>query len=168
MNTFEPKSTIISFSVNGERREAIIEGPQVTLAELIRDKLDLTGTKESCRCAECGACTVLCDGKPILSCSTLAVSVRDKEITTIEGLSKGANLHPLQKSFIELNGIQCGFCTPGMILMAKAFIEENDDPTDEEIREAIGGNICRCTGYVKIVEAIKVAAQRKREGGEWW
>ena len=94
--------------------------------------------------------------------------MRDKEITTIEGLSKGANLHPLQKSFIELNGIQCGFCTPGMILMAKAFIEENDDPTDEEIREAIGGNICRCTGYVKIVEAIKVAAQRKREGGEWW
>ncbi len=168
MNTFEAKSSIMSFSVNGEKREVIIEGPQVTLAELIRDKLDLTGTKESCRCAECGACTVLVDGKPVLSCSTLAVTVRDKEVTTIEGLARGGKLHPIQKAFVECNGIQCGFCTPGMILMAKAFLEENDDPTDEEIREAIGGNICRCTGYVKIVEAIKAAAKSKREGGEWW
>ncbi len=168
MRTFDKKSMIIELNVNGEKREAIIEGPQVTLAEVLRDKLDLTGTKESCRCAECGACTVLADGKPILSCSTLALAVRDKEITTIEGLAKGARLHPLQEAFVEYNGIQCGFCTPGMILMAKAFIEENADPTEEEIREAIGGNICRCTGYVKIVEAIKVAAERKREGGEWW
>ena len=168
MVSFGQKKEIIEFTVNGEKREAIIEGPHVTLAELIRDKLYLTGTKESCRCAECGACTVLVDGKPTLSCSTLAVAVRNKDILTIEGLAHGTELHPLQKAFVEFNGIQCGFCSPGMILMAKALLEENDNPTEEEIREAIGGNICRCTGYVKIVEAISVAAQRKREGGEWW
>ncbi len=168
MKAFEPNSMIVKFTVNGEQREVILEGPQVTLAELLRDKLDLTGTKESCRCAECGACTVLVDGKPVLSCSTLAISVRNKNILTIEGIAKGAKLHPIQKAFIEYNGIQCGFCTPGMILMAKALIEENGNPSDEEIREAIGGNICRCTGYVKIVEAIKAAAEAKREGGEWW
>ncbi len=168
MKRFDDKSEIVRFRVNGEEREVILEGPQVTLAELIRDKLFLTGTKESCRCGECGACTVLVDGVPTLSCSTLAVAVRDKDILTIEGLSRDGRLHPLQEAFIEYNGIQCGFCSPGMILMAKAFLEENDDPTEEEIREAIGGNICRCTGYTKIVEAITVAAQRKREGGDWW
>lgn len=168
MKTFVPESTILRFSVNGEKREAILEGPQVTLAELIRDKLDLTGTKESCRCAECGACTVLVDGKPTLSCSTLAVTVRDKEVTTIEGIARGDKLHPIQQAFVEYNGIQCGFCTPGMVLMAKTLLEENDNPTEEEIREGIGGNICRCTGYAKIVEAIQAAAKKKREGGEWW
>lgn len=168
MTNFKNKSEIVRFKINGEDREVIIEGPHVTLSELIRDKLHLTGTKESCRCAECGACTVLSDGKPILACSTLAVAVRDKEILTIEGLGKLGKLHPIQETFIEFYGIQCGYCSPGMILMAKAFIEENDNPTDEEIKEAIGGNICRCSGYVKIIEAIRVAAQRKREGGEWW
>lgn len=168
MTNFENKSQIVAFTVNGKKREVILEGPQVTLAELIRDKLYLTGTKESCRCAECGACTVLVDGVPTLSCSTLAVAVRNKNILTIEGLAKSGKLHPLQEAFIEFNGIQCGFCSPGMILMAKTFLEENDHPTEEEIREAIGGNLCRCTGYTKIVEAISAAAQRKREGGEWW
>lgn len=168
MKSFEKKSEIVRFTVNGEEREVILEGPQVTLAELIRDKLYLTGTKESCRCAECGACTVLVDGVPTLSCSTLAVAVRDKQVLTIEGLGRNGRLHPLQEAFIEYNGIQCGFCSPGMILMAKFFLEENDNPTEEEIREAIGGNLCRCTGYSKIVEAIAAAAQRKREGGEWW
>ena len=168
MRSFEQKSQIVSFTVNGEKREVILDGPQVTLAELIRDKLDLTGTKESCRCAECGACTVLVDGKPTLSCSTLAVAVRDKDVLTIEGLARNGQLHPIQKAFNENYGIQCGFCSPGMILMAKAFLEENDDPTEEEIRDAIGGNICRCTGYTKIVEAIAKAAKDKREGGEWW
>jgi carbon-monoxide dehydrogenase small subunit len=160
------KSQIATFKVNGELREVILESPAVTLAEVLRDKLDLTGTKESCRVGECGACTVLIDGKPVLSCSTLAVAVQGKDILTIEGLSDGEKLHPIQQAFVEHGAIQCGFCTPGMILMTKVLLDENPNPTEQEIREHLGGNLCRCTGYVKIVEAVKAAAESMRKGGE--
>lgn len=159
------KSEIISFKVDGEIREVIIEGPNVTLAELLRDKLDLTGTKEACRCGECGSCTVLVDGEPTLSCSTLAVAVRNKEILTIEGLAIGGELHPIQQAFIDTGAIQCGFCSPGMILMAKVLLDYNLDPTEEEVKEHLGGNLCRCTGYVKIIEAVLLAAKRMNGRG---
>lgn len=165
MTRYESKSLIASFVVDGEEREVMLEGPQVTLAEVLRDKLDLTGTKEGCRCGECGSCTVLVDDKPVLSCSTLAVAVIGKEITTIEGLAKNGVLHPIQQAFIDSGAIQCGFCTPGMILMSKVLLDENLNPTEDEIKEHIGGNLCRCTGYIKIIEAIQLAAERMREVG---
>lgn len=156
------KSEIISFRVDGEVREVIIEGPHITLAELLRDKLDLTGTKEACRCGECGSCTVLVDGEPVLSCSTLAIAVRNKDIVTIEGLSVNGVLHPIQQAFIDTGAIQCGFCSPGMILMSKVLLDEKINPTEDEIKEHLGGNLCRCTGYVKIIEAVLLAAERMR------
>jgi aerobic carbon-monoxide dehydrogenase small subunit len=149
---------MIRLQVNGEIYELYAE-PKKTLLEVLREDIGLTGTKEACDMGTCGACTVLIDNKPILSCLTLAVSCQDKEITTIEGLRKGETLHPLQKSFIEKGAIQCGMCTPGMILSAKALLDENPQPTGEEVRQAIAGNLCRCTGYVKIVEAILAAAR---------
>lgn len=162
MTYFDKKGFVLNLNVNGEEQEVYIEGPHITLAEVLRDKLRLTGTKEACRCGECGSCTVLVEGKPYLSCSTLAVSVRDKYVTTIEGLASGGELHPIQQAFIDTGAIQCGFCSPGMILMGKALLDENPDPTEEEIKEQIGGNLCRCTGYVKIIEAIELAAKRMR------
>lgn len=159
------KSEIVSFRVNGELRQVILESPSVTLAELLREKLDLTGTKEACRCGECGSCTVLVDGKPVLSCSTLAIAVRNKGILTIEGLAMDGKLHPLQQAFVDHGAIQCGFCSPGMILMAKALLDENLNPTVEQVRETLGGNLCRCTGYAKIVEAVLAAAEAMRNGG---
>jgi len=132
--------------------------PSETLLYILREKLGLTGTKHGCDTGKCGACTVLVDGDLIRSCLTLAITVRDRDITTIEGLANNGDLHPIQKAFIENGAVQCGFCTPGMILFTKAFLEENPEPTEEEIREALAGNICRCTGYVKIVEAIQAAA----------
>ena len=163
MFRIEPKkSEIISFIVNGQVREVILEGPNQTLAEVLRIKLDLTGTKESCRCGECGACTVLVEGEPVLSCSTLAIAVRGKRITTIEGLAEGGVLHPIQQAFIDSGASQCGFCTPGMILMAKVLLDENPDPTEDLIKEQLGGNLCRCTGYVKIIEAVQLAAKTMR------
>lgn len=155
------KKEIVTFRVNGQSRDAIVT-PNMTLADLLRDTFQLTGTKESCRCAECGSCTVLVDGVPMLACSTLAVSVRSGEIVTIEGLADSGELHPLQKAFIEHGSIQCGFCTPGMVMMAKAMLDENPSPTAEEIREGLGGNLCRCTGYAKIVDAIQAAARELR------
>jgi len=137
----------------------------VTLAELLREKLDLTGTKEACRCGECGACTVLVDGKPVLSCAALAISVRGKEIFTIEGLAVSGRLHPIQQSFVDNGAIQCGFCSPGMILMAKVLLDENPNPSKEEVKEALGGNLCRCTGYVKIIDAVLAAAETMRMEG---
>ncbi|MBI4267338.1 MAG: (2Fe-2S)-binding protein, partial [Chloroflexi bacterium] len=125
-----------------------------TLLEVIRDKFQLTGTKESCSLGDCGACTVILDGKAVNSCLVLAVAARGKEVLTIEGLRNEAGLHPIQKAFIEHGAVQCGFCTPGMILSAKALLDENPTPTENEVREAIAGNLCRCTGYVKIIEAI--------------
>lgn len=149
---------LIQLRVNGELHEVIVE-PWRTLLEVIRDDIGLTGAKEACSTGECGACTVLLDGKPVNSCLLLAVEARGKEILTIEGLSQGTRLHPLQDAFIRHGAIQCGFCTPGMLLSAKALLDNNPQPNEKEVREAIAGNLCRCTGYNKIVEAILEAAQ---------
>ena len=148
---------IARFIVNGEAHELAIE-PHQLLIEVLRDQLGLTGTKHSCGAGNCGACTILLDGTPVLSCMTLAIAARDKEITTIEGLAQGEVLHPIQKAFVDHGAIQCGYCTPGMILSAKALLDNHPHPSEDEIREGIAGNICRCTGYVKIVDAIHAAA----------
>lgn len=148
----------IKLNVNGEAYEVAIE-PRRTLLEVLREELGLTGTKQGCNEGECGACTVLMDGEPVNSCLVLAVEAQDRDILTIEGLSKGQQLHPIQESFIKHGAFQCGFCTPGMILSAKALLDRNPRPTEEEIRRGISGNLCRCTGYVKIIEAIKAVAQ---------
>lgn len=134
--------------------------PNTLLLDLLRNELGLTGTKRGCDTGECGACTVIMDGLTVNSCMVLAAEVNGKNITTIEGLEKGGQLHPIQESFMEEGAIQCGFCTPGMVLSAKALLDKNPDPTDEEIRVAISGNLCRCTGYTKIIKAIKSAAQK--------
>jgi len=157
----EMKKTAISLNVNNETHE-IVSNPNKTLLEVLRDDLHLTGTKESCGEGVCGSCTVLVDGAPVRSCLTLAVAVQGKEITTIEGLRAGEKLHPVQEAFVNHHAIQCGFCSPGMILTAYALLKENPTPTEAEIRRAISGNICRCTGYAKIVEAIKSLAEEGR------
>ena len=143
----------IEVTINGERHEIPIE-PQKLLCELLREDLGLTGTKEACGMGECGACTVLLDGKSVNSCLVLAVDAHRKRVVTVEGLGDAQNLHPLQKSFMEKGGIQCGFCTPGMLMSAKALLDEIPNPSISEIREGISGNLCRCTGYQKIIEAI--------------
>jgi carbon-monoxide dehydrogenase small subunit len=148
---------IIKLNVNGEDFEILTEVHK-TLLEVLREDLGLTGTKRGCDLGACGACTVLIDGKPFLSCLTLAVNVQGKKIVTIEGLAPEGKFHPLQKAFVEKGAIQCGFCTPGMILTAKALLDENPRPSEKDVRKAISGNLCRCTGYVKIVEAILSAA----------
>ncbi len=154
-----------NFIVNGRQYQLTIE-PRVTLLEVLRDYLDLTGTKISCGVGECGNCTVLIDGKPTLACSTLAITTRDKNILTIEGLAQNGNLHPIQQAFINYGAIQCGFCTPGMILTAKALLDENPHPVREEVKEFLGGNLCRCTGYVKIIDAVLAAADAMSKGGK--
>lgn len=149
--------SVIDISVNGVMHTIEVKN-NWTLLNVIRDELGLTGTKCGCNKGECGACTVLMNGRSILSCLTLAVSAQGQEILTIEGLSKDQKLHPIQQSFIELGAIQCGFCSPGLIMSAKALLDSNARPTEEEIRAGINGNLCRCTGYAKIVEAIMAAA----------
>jgi carbon-monoxide dehydrogenase small subunit len=149
---------IIQLTVNGEEYEVAV-APNRTLLEVLRDDLYLTGTKEGCGEGACGTCTVLLDGKPVRSCLTLAVEVQAREITTIEGLAPMGELHPVQKAFVEYGAIQCGFCSPGMILTTKALLDENPRPTEKEARQAISGNVCRCTGYAKIVEAMLKAAE---------
>jgi carbon-monoxide dehydrogenase small subunit len=144
---------IIKLRVNGEAVE-ILTDTHKTLLEVLREDLGLTGTKRACDLGTCGACTVLIDGKAHLSCLTLVMDAQVKNITTIEGLARNGDLHPLQKAFVEKGALQCGFCTPGMILTAKAFLDENPHPAEGEVKKAISGNLCRCTGYVKIVEAI--------------
>jgi carbon-monoxide dehydrogenase small subunit len=152
---------VVSLKVNGTDHTVVTKDNQ-TLLSLLRDTLEITGVKSGCGKGECGACTVLMDGTAILSCLTLAVAADGKEILTIEGLSERGELHPLQQSFVDHDAIQCGFCTPGMILSAKALLDENPHPSEEEIRAGINGNICRCTGYKKIVEAIRAAAESTR------
>ncbi|MBI2917146.1 MAG: (2Fe-2S)-binding protein [Chloroflexi bacterium] len=149
---------LISLKVNGTTHEVAVE-PYWTLLNVIRDHLGLTGTKRGCDSGDCGACTVIMNGKPVNSCLVLAVDARDRDILTIEGLAQDGKLHPLQEAFIEKGGIQCGYCTPGMIMMAKALLDENPRPTEAQVRQAIAGNLCRCTGYVKIVEAILAASE---------
>jgi carbon-monoxide dehydrogenase small subunit len=144
----------INLNVNGDDYNLAVR-PNETLQDLLRDRLGLTGTKKGCELGVCGACTVLIDDEPMNSCIVLAVSVHGKRITTIEGLAKHGNLHPLQASFIHHGAVQCGYCTPGMLMNAKALIDKNPGPSEEDIKRALGGNLCRCTGYVKIIEAIK-------------
>jgi carbon-monoxide dehydrogenase small subunit len=148
--------------VNGDVYELSVE-PNQTLLDVLREALALTGTKKGCDSGACGACTVIVDGEPVLSCMTLAVRCQSKEITTIEGLAQNGELHPLQKSAIECGAVQCGFCTPGWLLSAKVLLENNPAPTREEVRAAIAGNICRCTGYRRIEDAILAAAGQNRE-----
>lgn len=155
----------VEFTVNGESYEQDADG-NTRLLDYLRHELGLTGVKEGCGVGECGACTVLIEGKPTLSCLTYLPQVDGKEITTIEGLEEDGKLHPLQQAFVETGGVQCGFCTPGFIMVALELLERNPDPTREEIREWIEGNICRCTGYTKIVDAIQLAGKRLREKGE--
>jgi carbon-monoxide dehydrogenase small subunit len=143
----------ISLNVNGILNEVEIE-PRRTLLEVLREELGLTGTKKGCNQGECGACTVLLDGKPVPSCLLLAVEAQGKEILTIEGLARDGNLHPVQRAFMKYGGFQCGFCTPGMILSAKALLDENPDPTEDEVKKALAGNLCRCTGYKQIIESV--------------
>jgi aerobic carbon-monoxide dehydrogenase small subunit len=147
----------VALTVNGEAREAEVE-PRLLLVHLLRDTFGLTGTHIGCDTSNCGACTVLVDGRSAKSCTMLALSASGAEIRTIEGMAEGANLHPLQQAFWDQHGLQCGFCTPGMIMQAAWLLGQNPDPSEQEIREGISGNLCRCTGYVNIVKAIKQAA----------
>lgn len=150
---------VIKLTINGESVEAAVE-PNKTLLHFLREDLGLTGTKHGCGLGDCGACTVIMDGKAVNSCLVLAIQAQGKDILTIEGLAVDGRLHPLQQAFVDKGAIQCGFCSPGMILSAKAFLDTNPKPTELEIRTAISGNLCRCTGYQKIVEAIESAAER--------
>jgi aerobic carbon-monoxide dehydrogenase small subunit len=149
----------ITLTVNGESQTIAVKSNH-TLLKVLREQLGLTGTKIGCENGECGACTVLMDGEPVNSCCVLAVETDGHSIETIEGISKDGELHPLQKAFIDHNAIQCGFCTPGMIMTAKAFLDKNPHPTDEQTRQAIVGNLCRCTGYIRIVDAIMDVAKK--------
>lgn len=153
---------IINLTINGQHYELAVE-PRRTLAELLRYDIGLTGTKIGCSIGDCGACTVLLDGEPSFSCLVLAVEVDGRDVLTIEGLKDGTQLHPVQEAFVELGAIQCGYCTPGMVLTALALLKENHDPTEADIRLALSGNLCRCTGYQKIIEAVKDAAQRLKQ-----
>jgi carbon-monoxide dehydrogenase small subunit len=149
------------FTVNGDRQQTAF-APHKTLLEVLREDLGLTGTKHGCELGECGACTVLVDGKPVLSCLVLGLEAQGRDIRTIEGVAVGPELHPLQDAFANLNASQCGYCSSGIILTAKRLLETNPSPTRDEIRRALGGNICRCTGYIKIFEAVELAAARLR------
>jgi len=150
-----------SFLVNGETREAAI-APHKTLLEVLREDLGLTGTKHGCELGECGMCTVLLDGEPVLSCLVLALACMDQAITTVEGIADGPTLSPLQRAFAELGAAQCGYCTPAMLLTARALLDRVPDPSRDEIREALSGTLCRCTGYLKIFEAVELAAGHRR------
>jgi len=157
------EQTMLTLRVNGETR-TVAAAPHHTLLEVLREELDLTGTKHGCELGECGACTVLADGVPILSCLTLPQQLSDVDILTVEGLASGPTLHPLQSAFAEEGAAQCGYCTPAMLLSAKALLDGNPRPTRDEIAQAISGNLCRCTGYTAIYEAIEKAARVATEG----
>jgi carbon-monoxide dehydrogenase small subunit len=161
------EKVLVELEVNGSRRPVAVR-PYDVLLDVIRDELNLTGTRRGCDMGTCGCCTVLIDGKPTLSCLTLALEAEERSITTIEAVAAGEGLHPLQKAWMETGASQCGFCTPGFIMSALAFVEANDHPTESEIREAISGNMCRCTGYLSIIEAVArgaaEVARRRAEG----
>ena len=150
---------IIRLVVNGENCEVLVK-PNSTLLDVLRGQLNLTGTKQGCDTGDCGACTVIMDGKPVNACLVLAMKADGRHILTIEGLAQGTKLHPIQEAFIEKGAIQCGFCTPGMVLSAKALLDLKPDPTVDDIKTGIAGNLCRCTGYTKIIEAIQAAAHK--------
>jgi aerobic carbon-monoxide dehydrogenase small subunit len=154
----------IKVTINGETREAEVE-PRLLLVHFIRETLNLTGTPLGCDTTHCGACTVILDGRPVKSCTIFAVQANDRDVMTVEGLVQGAKLHPIQEAFTEEHGLQCGFCTTGMMMTGFAFLQDNPNPSEEEIRRAISGNLCRCTGYVNIVKAYQAAARKLREGG---
>ncbi len=156
---------IITFTLNGVPRTLTAE-PDDRVVDVLRDSLGLMGTKEACGTGECGACTILVDGVPRLACLMLAAQLEGRAVTTIEGLSGGEALHPVQAAFVEVGAVQCGFCTPGMVLTATHLLKNNPHPTREEIREALSGNICRCTGYQKIIDAVERAAETCAETGE--
>jgi aerobic-type carbon monoxide dehydrogenase small subunit (CoxS/CutS family) len=149
----------VALNVNGESREALVPVHK-TLLEVLREDLGLTGTKHGCELGECGTCTVLVDGEPVLSCLALPVATEGARITTVEGMAEGGRLHPLQQAFAELGAAQCGYCTPGILLTATALLAERPSPTREEVKEALAGNLCRCTGYTKILDAVELAALR--------
>ena len=148
----------IILTINNKAYELAVE-PKVTLLEVLRDQLRLTGTKVGCNMGDCGACAVIMDGKPVNACLVLAVQANGRDILTVEGLADDRELHPIQRAFLEKGAVQCGFCTPGMLLSAKGLLDQNPTPSVEEIKVAISGNLCRCTGYVKIIEAIKSASE---------
>jgi aerobic carbon-monoxide dehydrogenase small subunit len=154
----------IKVKVNGVEHSADVE-PRMLLVHFLRETLRLTGTHIGCDTSHCGACTVVMDGRALKSCTAFAVQADGRSITTVEGLEQDGNLHPLQDGFFQEHGLQCGYCTPGMLMTGLAFLSTNDNPTDDEIRHAISGNLCRCTGYVNIVKAYQYAAQKMREGG---
>jgi aerobic-type carbon monoxide dehydrogenase small subunit (CoxS/CutS family) len=156
--------TRVSLTVNGEGREALVVVHK-TLLEVLREDLGLIGTKHGCELGECGTCTVLVDGEPVLSCLALPVDLEGAAITTVEGMARGGELHPLQQAFAELGAAQCGYCTPGILLTAQALLVDEAQPTRQRIREALAGNLCRCTGYTKILDAVELAALRMTKVG---
>ena len=157
----QPTPVQVKLTLNGAEREAVVE-PRLLLVHFIRETIGLTGTHIGCDTSHCGACTVLLDGRPVKSCTMFAVQANGREIRTVEGLAEGGKLHPIQQAFTEEHGLQCGFCTPGMMMTGVAFLKDNPDPSEAEIRRAISGNLCRCTGYVNIVKAYKSAAAKLR------
>jgi carbon-monoxide dehydrogenase small subunit len=154
----------LQLTVNGRHRQLLV-APYYSLLDTLRDELQLTGTKKGCDEGDCGACSVFLNGKPVTSCLVLALSAQDAEVTTIEGLGSVESLHPVQQAFIERGGLQCGYCTPGLIMAAAGLLQETPQPSEEEVKFAIGGNLCRCTGYTKVIEAIMLAAERMSGAG---
>jgi carbon-monoxide dehydrogenase small subunit len=161
MGQLRKEKVKVAFNLNGEETEVAF-APHKTLLEVLREDLGLTGTKHGCELGECGTCTVLMDGRAVLSCLVLGLDAEGRDVLTIEGMADGPRLHPLQETFADLGAAQCGYCTPGFLLVAKVLLEENPSPSLREIKEALAGNLCRCTGYIKIYEAVELAAARMR------